>query len=118
MEFPISSIPRTDSSPGIQSRHLSRLDTMSLHQNLSPTQRITSQSFHRDSPYGEEASKPGSERPLQLPAEELLVAGAQLSIQPRILKLTKNEFYQWQQILGTYKKQMYTTLVSQHKQKK
>lgn len=94
----------TNSSPGTLRPSLGPSALMTPPQDRSPTQTTISPTSLVGFKTGEASSSTGPARPLALPAEEMLAAAPQL--QPRILTVTNEDFYQWRQILGTYKKQV------------
>jgi hypothetical protein len=107
MESHISSIIRTDSTSGTLKPQLAILDPTRTKRSSSQTQLESSTTV---STCGGVSSSPDfvSQQTPSLPnAEEILAAQ-----QPkkRILTLTFEELYQWQQILGKFKKNMKESL--------
>jgi hypothetical protein len=87
------------------------LDTTLQQQTVSSTPTITSSSSQESSPFGEASKSPASEKQ-GIPKAEVLLEGLPREVTPRVLKVTSEDLYQWQQILGQYKKQMNQTLVA------
>ncbi len=104
MASPISSTRATASSPGTMKPSLSPSALMTPPRDKSHTQTTISPSSEPGFKSGEESSSTGPAKPLVPSAEDLLAAAPQL--QPRILTVTSEELYQWQQILGAYKQQV------------
>jgi hypothetical protein len=107
MESHISSTIRTDSTSGTLKPQLVISDPTRTKRSTS---QILLESSATASTHGGVSSSPGfvSPQTLSLPnAEEILAAQ-----QPkkRILTLTHEEMYQWQQILGKFKKNMKESL--------
>jgi hypothetical protein len=75
------------------------------NQTQSPLQKTISQNSLTDSKSGEPIKSVDQESlQQQLPTgEEMLKNSKQLP--PRILKISQQDFYQWRQLLGLYKKQ-------------
>ena len=109
--FPIMSTPPTSSSPGTRKPPPNTLDHTIPQLVLSHTNLIISPISQPVSKSGEKSSSPAN---VKLPTADEMLEG-QPPNQPRILKMSYEEFYQWRQILGTYKKQMKTQLLGIHK---
>lgn len=102
MESPISSIRPTSSIPGIESLPLSTSDN-TIHQTKPfSSKTIISTDSPIDSPNGEHLKFRDSEK--QLPTAEQILNNKTTKNTKRTLKMTNEDFFQWRQILGNYKK--------------
>jgi hypothetical protein len=116
MEFPTSQIPRTDSLHGTPKPSLSTSD-LSHHQPQNQQQQqqpLLSDSMTTISPNSligfrdgvqSKTPDPESQEPVipMPPAEEIAAAKP---TEKRILKVTREQLWQWQQILGGLKKRV------------
>jgi hypothetical protein len=106
MESPISSTSKTASSPGTRKPTLNTsapmippLETLSLPKTISANSLVGFATGEASSP-----SAPGRLLPT---AEEIQ---ASKPPPPRVLTMTSEDFYQWRQVLGNYKKYITTQL--------
>ena len=76
-------------------------------------QKTTYPNLQSDSKSGEQRKPADPEsHQVQLPTgEEILKNSKQLP--PRVLKISQEEFYQWRQVIGLYKKQMKELLIKE-----
>jgi hypothetical protein len=107
MESHISSIIRTDSTSGTLKPQLVISDPTRIKRSTSQT---LLESSAIASTHGGVSSSPGfvSQQTPNLPSAEEMLAAQQPK--KRILTLTYEELYQWQQILGKFKKNMKESL--------
>jgi hypothetical protein len=89
------------STPGTPRLPHNTLEATMPQQERSDTTRIISKSLKEDLQVGEQNKKPEHES-LKLPTPEEIEQEKYPA--PRVLTMTNEEFYQWRQILGTYKK--------------
>jgi hypothetical protein len=104
------STPPTSSTPGTPKPRRSSLEPTIPQRTPSPMNPTISTYSQAVSKPGEASSK---QDPVKLPTPDEILEAKPPS-QPRILKLTSDEFYQWRQILGMYKKQLKTQVLGAH----
>jgi hypothetical protein len=82
-------------------------------ENQSLSQKIISQNLQTDSKSGEQHKSADQESPQQqLPAGEEMLKNSK-PLPPRILRISQQDFYQWRQVLGLYKKQTKELLIKE-----
>ena len=108
MEFPTSPMPSTDSSHGTPKPSLTLSDNTTQPQTQSPTQTTISPNSLIGFKPGEPVKPLVSVNPVP-PAEEILAGKA---TEKRILKVSAEEVYQWQQILGQYQTHIESTITT------